>query len=100
MISLVGLHRNLFRIFDMAQANGLTVHVAYKRREYVLDISPTGKIVPHSLGGTKIREAARKKAVSIRLGDCQRCGKLLVAGRCIDRDCDKLQKEEIKKQGI
>lgn len=85
MISLYQFRANLLALFRIMIATDLEVDVNYKGRAYRLHVEDLGIKVKRRHGGGQ-----RKLEVvvdDVPNEKCSTCGKLMIAGVCMDPDC-------------
>lgn len=84
MVSLEKLRYNLPSLFRLAQHDGLTIEVIYKRKVYELTITATNRT--HMPIYRKRKPKPRNKLV-INTVDCPECGYAKLGDVCINKKC-------------
>jgi hypothetical protein len=84
MISLSQFRNNLLVLVRIMIKTDMHVDVNYKGRAYRIHIEDLHQDVPRTPGG---KPRKRKKLPPIEPETCERCGKLMIAGVCMNSGC-------------
>ena len=84
MISLSQFRSELLTLARIMIKTGMHVDVNYKGRAYLIIIEDLHQDVPRISGG---RPRKREKLPPIETEKCPRCGKLIIAGVCMNSGC-------------
>ena len=80
MISLSQFRTEIYALARLMIKTGMHVDFAYHGRVYRINIVDTGQT-------TKQERRSRKKPLVVETQKCPRCGKLQIAGVCMNSNC-------------
>ena len=84
MISLSQFRNELLPLFRIMIRSSMTVDVNYKGRAYRISVEDLRQDIPRAVGG---RPRKREKLPPVEAEKCPRCGKLIIAGVCMNSGC-------------
>jgi len=86
MLSLPSLHRNLYRLFMMAEEDGLRIKVAYKKKVYILTIERTKEKFVRT-NGVKKGYKHRPTGINLKTSMCEFCKSVVLGNICVNKNC-------------
>lgn len=84
MVSIKTLQAHIFKLFNLAYADGLQLKVYYKDRVYLLTLEPTGEAY-HRTNYKKSK--GQKVGIQLETHKCKTCKSLIIANICVNGDC-------------
>lgn len=88
-ISLTQLRKYFYHIFLLMTDTHISFRVSHRNKIYIMTIEPTGELIKRRYRRSKLNPRNRVDPGLIEASLCPNCGELMLAGVCMNKDCDK-----------